>query len=145
MLEPSLAEAKAFWYKELHNQVEVICGLEKLSIRNEDGKDKTYKNLLLKMGDSFNIKQVYIKLEEVFKKSEEYVDTWRRYQALWDIDQKKNFVYEILGDEIDKWNQLLSEITASRKTFEQADDFILFGGLEIRFGAVQTKVNNKYD
>lgn len=86
MLEPSLAEAKAFWYKELHNQVEVICGLEKLSIRNEDGKDKTYKNLLLNMGDSFNIKQVYIKLEEVFKKSEEYVDTWRRYQALWDID-----------------------------------------------------------
>jgi len=81
----------------------------------------------------------------VFAKAHQYVDTWRNYQALWDIDQKKNLVYEILGDEIDKWNQMLNEITQSRRTFETAESFILFGGLEISYGAVQTKVNNKYD
>ena len=140
-----MAEAKAFWYKELRNQVEVICGLEKLSIRDIDGKDKTYKGLLLKMGEKFNIKSVYMQLEETFTKASTYVGTWRNYQALWDIDQKKNLVYEALGDEIDKWNQMLNEITMSRKTFETAESFILFGGLEIRYGAVQQKVNNKYD
>ena len=40
---------------------------------------------------------------------------------------------------------MLNEITMSRRTFETAEDFILFGGMEIRYGAVQTKVNNKYD
>lgn len=145
MLEPSLAEAKAFWYKEVHNQVEVICGLEKLSIRNDDSKDKTYKGLLSQMSEKFNIKQVYSKLEEVFAKAHEYVNTWRNNQGLWDIDQKKNLVYEILGDEIDKWNQLLNEITVSRRKIETAESFILFGGLEINYGAIQTKVSNKYD
>lgn len=97
------------------------------------------------MGEKFNIKSVYMQLEETFTKASTYIGTWRNYQALWDIDQKKNIVYERLGDEIDKWNQMLNEITLSRRTFETAEDFILFGGLEIRYGAVQTKVNNKYD
>ena len=67
MIEPSIAEAKAFWYRELHNQVEVICGLEKLSIKiMDDGHEKTYKGLLMKMGDKFNIKQCYVELEKVF-------------------------------------------------------------------------------
>ena len=65
LLEPSLAEAKAFWYKELHGQVEVICGLERLTIRNDEG-EKTYKGLLNKMNDSFNIRSVYMHLEETF-------------------------------------------------------------------------------
>ena len=86
LLEPSLAEAKAIWYKELHNQVEVICGLEKLSIRDSDAKDTTYKGLLVKMGENFNIRSVYTKLEEKFTEANSYVETWRNYQALWDID-----------------------------------------------------------
>ena len=56
------------------------------------------------MGETFNIRSAYSEIEAVFKKAEEYVGTWRSYQALWDIDQKKNFVYELLGDEIEKWN-----------------------------------------
>jgi len=86
MLEPSLSEARAFWYKELHNQVEVICGLERLSIRTGESQETTYKGLLLKMSENFNIKQAYGMLEEIFKNAEAYVDTWKSYQALWDID-----------------------------------------------------------
>ena len=97
------------------------------------------------MGEGFNIRMVYVKLEEIFTSAQEYVSTWRNYQSLWDIDQQKDIVYKQLGEEIDKWNQLLNEITQSRKTFETQNDFILFGGLEISYGAVQSKVNNKYD
>ena len=143
MLEPSLSEARAFWYKELHNQVEVICGLERLSIRTAESQETTYKGLLLKMSENFNIKQAYGMLEEIFKNAEAYVDTWKSYQALWDIDQSK--VYELLGDDIEQWNQLLNEIRQGRKTFDTAEDFKLFGGLEISYGTVQAKVNNKYD
>jgi len=56
-----------------------------------------------------------------------------------------DWVFKKLGEDIEKWNTLLTEITDSRRTFETAENFILFGGLEINYGAVQTKVNNKYD
>lgn len=82
----------------------MICGLERLSIRSDESKDKTYKSLLLKMSEKFNIKSVYTEIEAIFRKADSYIETWRNYQALWDIDQKKNLVYEILGDEIEKWN-----------------------------------------
>ena len=144
LLEPSLAEARAYWYKELHNQVEVICGLEKLSIRNNDeSQETTYKGLLLKMGEQFNIKKAYSILEEIFSKAEVYVDEWKSYQALWDIEQGS--VYDLLGDNIERWNQLLNEIRQGRKTFDTSEDFRVFGGIEISYGTVQTKVNNKYD
>lgn len=56
MLEPSLAEARAYWYKQLHNQVEVICGLERVERKGDAVKEKSFKNLLLKMGETFSIK-----------------------------------------------------------------------------------------
>jgi len=30
ILAPPLVEARAFWYKEFHSQLEVICGLQKV-------------------------------------------------------------------------------------------------------------------
>jgi pyridoxine/pyridoxamine 5'-phosphate oxidase len=58
MLEPPLAEARAYWYKQLHNQVEVIGGLERVytTRSNTNSSDRQYKNLLLKMGETFSIK-----------------------------------------------------------------------------------------
>jgi hypothetical protein len=46
VLEPSLSEAKSYWYGELHKQVEIICGLERLDIKIEENQDN-YRNLLL--------------------------------------------------------------------------------------------------
>ena len=65
MLEPPLAEARAYWYKQLHNQVEVICGLERIDTTRSisTNADKTYKNLLLKMGENYSVKQAYFVLE----------------------------------------------------------------------------------
>ena len=68
---------------------------------------------------------------------------WQSYQALWDIEQ--GAVYDLLGDNIERWNQLLNEIRQGRKTFDTSEDYKLFGGIEISYGTVQTKVNNKYD
>ena len=100
ILEPTLAEARAYWYKQLHNQVEVICGLERVdTTRSNLAGEKSYKNLLLKMGEKFNIRQAYEALEKVFGDAVEYFDTWKSYQALWDIDLES--VFNQLGDNID--------------------------------------------
>lgn len=48
MLEPPLNEARAYWYKQLHNQVEVICGLDRVDTKRSQlpSSEKSYKNLL---------------------------------------------------------------------------------------------------
>ena len=38
------------------------------------------------MGEQFDIKRAYSTLEEIFRKAEVYVDEWKSYQALWDIE-----------------------------------------------------------
>jgi dynein heavy chain 1, cytosolic len=58
MLEPPLNEARAYWYKQLHNQVEVICGLDRVDTKRSQvaSSEKSYKNLLSRMGEQFSIK-----------------------------------------------------------------------------------------
>ena len=145
ILEPTLAEARAYWYKQLHNQVEVICGLERVDTTksNLTASEKSYKNLLLKMGEKFNIRQAYDALEKVFGDAVDYFDTWKSYQALWDIDLDK--VFSQLSDNIESWNQLLKQIRQGRKIFDSNEDFKCFGGLEITYSNVASKVSNKYD
>jgi dynein heavy chain 1 len=100
-------------------------------------------NLLNKMDEKCSIKTCYSKLEQIFNEADSYYETWRSYQSLWDIEQ--SHVYDLLGDNIDRWNQMLNEIRQGRKTFDTSEDFKCFGGIEISYGTVQGKVNNKYD
>ena len=70
-IEPTLSEARAYWYKELHKQVEVICGLEKVESKkfmeeNLNIRERTYMNLLSKMDEKFSIKKAYTQLEDIF-------------------------------------------------------------------------------
>ena len=51
----------------------------------------------------------------------------------------------MLGENIDKWHQLLNEIRHGRKTFDNSEVEKSFGGIIIFYGGVQSKVNNKYD
>lgn len=95
------------------------------------------------MGEKFNIKQAYETLEKVFGDAIDYFDTWKSYQALWDIDLDQ--VFSQLGDNIDNWNQLLKQIRQGRKLFDSNDDFKSFGGLDITYNNVSSKVSNKYD
>jgi dynein heavy chain 1, cytosolic len=62
VLDPPISEARAFWYKRFHEQLEIICGLKRVQAEHYEkfsksdsalggaGKgDRTYKDLILKM------------------------------------------------------------------------------------------------
>ncbi len=51
----------------------------------------------------------------------------------------------MLGDNIDNWNKFLKDIRKGRKIFDSNDDFKCFGGLEITYTNVSSKVSSKYD
>jgi dynein heavy chain 1 len=44
---------------------------------------------------------------------------------LWDLQSAQ--IYDMLGDDVDKWTQLLNEIRQGRKTFDTSDDKKIFG------------------
>lgn len=76
----------------------------------------------------------YEALELQLKGAEAYVKTWKSYQALWDIEA--SHVFSLLGDNIEKWHQLLNEVRQGRKTFDTSDVEILFGAIVVYYGGV---------
>ena len=94
----------------------MVCGLQRVEANRYDRfkpgeqaqtKDKTYQGLILKMSQQ-QLNQVYGALEKQIGAAEAYVRTWKSYQALWDIEA--SVIFKMLGDNIDKWHQLLNEI-----------------------------------
>ena len=149
-LEPSLAEARCFWYNSLHSQVDMICSLNRIKgsryydqIKDTGRKTvKDYHSVLTLMNQDI-LDGSYLTLEGQMDLVTEYTNTWKQYQALWDLQSDK--VYEQLGDNIEKWNNILNEINAGRKTFETSESEKVFGSIVVFFGGVQDKVANKYD
>lgn len=50
-----------------------------------------------------------------------------------------------MGMDLDKWNNLITEIRKSRTTFDNAETTKSFGTIVIEFGNIQSKVSLKYD
>ena len=87
--------------------------------------------------------KAYLQLEATFCDADKFSKSWTKYQALWDLDSTK--IYEKLGDDIDKWQQLLTEIKEERGNLEESVTERSFGAIIIDYSAVQSKVSNKYD
>ena len=103
---------------------------------------QVYTYLLKHLAED-QLQSAYKSIEDNIEQLNQYVKTWLSYQALWDM--QASFVYERLGDDINLWQQLLSEIKLSRTTFDTSDTSRAFGPVTIDYRQVQAKVNNKYD
>ncbi len=148
-LEPPMVEARAFWLREFHKLIEVVCGLPRIeSERYEkaketgEGQDNTYRNIMEKLSGEVLLK-AYVQIEGVIREAEDYARSWTKYQALWDLDASK--IFDKLGDDIDKWQTLLKEIKDERSTFDSSSTERHFGALVVDYRAVQSKISNKYD
>lgn len=70
VLDPPIAESRAFLYKLFHDTIEVICGLQRVEATRydkfkevENTKDKTYKTLVIDM-NSRELNNAYQVLEK---------------------------------------------------------------------------------
>lgn len=73
----------------------------------------------------------------------DYILKWYQFQSLWDLQSEQ--VYDLLGQDLAKWVQILQEIRKSRATFDTSSDSQNFGIAIIEYEQVQTRVNAKYD
>ena len=103
----------------------MICSLPKLLASRYDVAMVTKKENLeiydgvLQKVNSTIVKDAYGKIYELFGTGENYIKVWLNYEALWVIDAKK--IYDRLGEDINLWQKLLTEIRENRKTFDNSE------------------------
>lgn len=147
-LEPTIHEAREYWYSQLHKTFAIVCSARRLDYRmdsniNKDSyKETTYRNILNLLPQGI-LKSAYDTIEKTMQETSEYLKTWLSYQVLWDI-QPKN-ILDKLGEDMSKWQQLMNELRVGRKTFDTSESEKQFGAVFIDYSMVQSKINNKYD
>ncbi|CAI2172645.1 16667_t:CDS:10, partial [Funneliformis geosporum] len=150
-LDPPIEDARANWYNQLHEWLAIVCNLPRLQssrydidvqVRGTICRETSYSNLLTQLPDN-SLEKAYDVIEAKLKEVSEYVNVWFQFQSLWDLEA--NNVYAILGDDLLKWQQILTEIKKSRNTFDNSDTSRSFGPIEIDYQQAQSKVNAKYD
>ena len=149
-LDPPLEHARASWFLQLHDYIGIVCNLPKIKASRYQ-MSLTLSTVVLEEA-RFNdlpsdctdiLGRVYASIETKLRGISEYVDKWLQFQSLWDLQSEQ--VYELLGDGLSKWLQLLQEIRKSRATFDTSEVSRTFGHITIDYGQVQDKVNAKYD
>lgn len=150
-LDPPIEAARASWYRQLHQWLSVICSLPRvkssryeLTLANRDVPDgnETYLDLLGNLNND-SLQNAYQTIEAKLTVVHDYVNKWLQFQSLWDLES--DYVFNRLGEDLGKWQQILVEIKKTRSTFDNADTEKSFGSIVIDYGQVQSKVNSKYD
>jgi dynein heavy chain 1 len=148
-LSPPIEYARASWLAQLQHWLAVICTLQKVKasryeMRLEAARDVTatqFADLPSRCTDS--LMRVYNAVEGKLQEISTYVDEWLQFQSLWDLQSEH--VYDILGEGLSRWLQLLQEIRKTRSTFDTSDISRRFGYVTVDYEQVQNKVNAKYD
>lgn len=149
-LEPPLEFARASWLSQLHDWLGIVCRLPiVMSSRYEMKVDITTKDRGLPLFTYLpsrcmtDLSTVYQLIEGKLDEVATYVHKWLQFQSLWDL--QSDYVYDLLGEDLAKWLQLLQEIRKTRSTFDTSESSHSFGTLNIDYEQVQMKVNAKYD
>ncbi|KAJ3032718.1 hypothetical protein HDV00_007194 [Rhizophlyctis rosea] len=148
-LDPPIEEARMGFYSQLHEWLGNVCLLRRITSTRYDmdltaGSDlqSSYAQLLTRLPDN-TLERAYELVEHKTRQVEDYVNIWLQYQSLWDLEA--NYVYNVLGEDLSRWQQLVLEIKEARSTFDNSETTKAFGSLVIDYEQVQSKVNAKYD
>ena len=148
-LDPPTEYARSSWLCQLHEHIGVVCNLPIIKASRYEMKldpestPSEARFLHLPAQCISEISTAYRMIEEKLSAIVSYIDKWFQFQSLWDLEA--DYVYNILGEDLAKWLQLLQEIRRTRETFDTSESSRSFGTVRIKYDQVQTKVTAKYD
>ena len=148
-LEPPSDLARAEWIDHLHKWLGVVCNLPVIQSSRYDmqmdiNSVSTKRTFTFLLGQCVpELCMVHNTINDKIQDIDTYVGNWLQYQSLWDLRSEN--VYDMLGDDLARWLQLLHEIRKKRSTFDTSGSSQPFGTLVIEYEQVQAKVNAKYD
>ncbi|CAG8602976.1 14871_t:CDS:10, partial [Gigaspora rosea] len=145
-LDPPIEDARTKLYNQLDEWLCEIHGSHydiDLQFRGSTiSRETTYSNLLPQIPVS-SLENAYEVIESKLKEVAEYVNKWFQFQSLWGLEP--NYIYDRLGDDLNKWKRILSEIKKSRATLDNSDVERSFGVIIVNYEQAQSKVNAEYD
>ena len=149
-LEPPPEYARADWNSQLQEWLGIACNLPlirasryemRVGVTSIQPPDSRFTYLPCRCVS--DLQSVYEVIERRIRDVVEYVDKWLQFQSLWDLQSEQ--VYDMLGEDLGGWLQLLQEIRKARSTFDTSESSRSFGNVTIDYEQVQAKVNSKYD
>lgn len=163
-LEPSVDDARSVWLIQLQTLMNSVCDLPKIqtsSYENVYGKstvsslsspsrksasakrrESVFKEALAQVPQALIIK-AYAVVDATIDEVQNYSSTWLQYQALWDMDAQT--AINTVGEDLEKWQQILVEIKNERNSFDAVYNTKRFGPIVVNYQQVQAQVNVKYD
>ena len=149
-LNPPTDFARASWLAQLHDWLGIVCDLPAMQASRYEMKMNASESHAQIANFSHlpnlcvtELEAVYNVVENKHAKILTYIDQWLQFQSLWDLESDR--VYDVLGDDLAKWLQLLQEIRKTRETFDTSESNKTFGTVTIDYEQVQTKVTSRYD
>lgn len=149
-LEPPSDFARADWLSQLHEWLGIVCNLPVIKSSRYEMKTTISDQRPTKSRFTYlpsycisDLSFAYRIIEEKLRDVSVYVDKWLQFQSLWDLQPEQ--VYDMLGEDLGNWLQLLQEIRKSRSPFDNSESSRSFGSVTVDYEQVKTKVNAKYD
>ena len=149
-LDPPSEFARTSWLSHFNEWLGIVCNLPMITssryemnihVTGHHLPSSRFTHLPSHCVDDLAL--VYQAIEDKLRDIAAYIDKWLQFQSLWDLQSEQ--VYDLLGDSLSDWLQLLQEIRRARSTFDTSDSSYSFGTLIIDYEQVQAKVNAKYD
>lgn len=155
-LTPPIESSRFYWLDNFQKNISSVCKMSKIdanrfnvSVKGKgrrpavsSASSSTFMDIPKELSSNL-LEKVYDVMEFYLQRAKEYLEKWYQFQSLWDLEQ--NQVFEALGDDMQRWLQILNEIRRERATFDTTDVSKLFGLLNIDFKPVQSRINSKYD
>ena len=155
-LDPPIENSRLFWLSHLQAFLTSIITLPKLrfftkksvsSVIREKQTGRTMDNCFRELINQIPfelLNDAYSKVDEMLSNIQKFLRQWKTFESLWEINDKK--IYEKLGNDNLKWQQLLEEIDKGQgKLFNYLVNEKLFGPVIIFYKSLQARVNSKYE
>eukprot|EP00562_Extubocellulus_spinifer_P009490 CAMPEP_0178491962 /NCGR_PEP_ID=MMETSP0696-20121128/11685_1 /TAXON_ID=265572 /ORGANISM="Extubocellulus spinifer, Strain CCMP396" /LENGTH=4359 /DNA_ID=CAMNT_0020119857 /DNA_START=116 /DNA_END=13193 /DNA_ORIENTATION=+ len=150
---PSVPVVREIFLKELHDYMAIVCSLPRpTSERFEvfgakapnDGANRpsTYDHLVASVSPE-TLASAYGVIERCVQETSAFVSRWLAYQTLWDT--RVGDVSSAVGEDMEKWNALISEATEARTALDSVATIVEFGPIFVKYDKVQSQINLKYD
>jgi len=151
IVEPQKEFAMAYWTRHFHDCLGMVTNLPRLQAARFDsikqrqapsGVESNHKTLIAMVDDKL-MREAYDTIQSMVGSMTEYVNGWLQYQALWEL--KSSDVMMKLGEDLEKWHSLLTEIKSASGRFDSSEQQKSFGPIVVDYSQVQSKVKSKYD
>ena len=156
VMDPTVQEMRAYWYKQLNKIVSVICCQHqiestkhdknsriKTSLSNDETEEIPNFRSALKIINTDIMFKANQAIESAIRDASSYVSI-SGCQALWNVDFNK--LYEKLNGNVGKWHECLGGLkNLIKRNFDSAETIKHFGAVVIDYQKAQDQVNNRFN